>query len=47
MTTKEYEELYCVYCDSQRCTNHSGNTVEERCPYWNKRHTINGKGDKE
>lgn len=34
MTLKEYEELYCAYCDSQRCTNMVGNSIPETCPYW-------------
>ena len=34
MTEEEYEELYCTYCDSQRCLNRAGSTVAEKCPYW-------------
>ena len=31
MTNKQYEELYCTYCDSQRC----GSNPPETCPYKN------------
>ena len=34
MTLKEYEELYCTYCDSQRCVNVEGDSIPETCPYW-------------
>lgn len=34
MTLKEYEELYCTYCDSQRCVNVDGGSIPETCPYW-------------
>lgn len=33
MTTQEYEELYCAYCDSQRC----GDEPPYSCPYWDLR----------
>ena len=29
MTDKQYEELYCVHCDSQRC----GDNPPNSCPY--------------
>lgn len=37
MTDKEYEEIYCTYCDSQRCANRVGETLAEVCPYWKAR----------
>lgn len=37
MTTQEYEELYCTYCDSQRCLNAGDGRISEICPYWNER----------
>jgi hypothetical protein len=40
MTNKEYEELYCMYCDSQRCHNVPGLTPEQMCPYWKERKKI-------
>ena len=29
MTNEQYEELYCTYCDAQRC----GDNPPETCPY--------------
>lgn len=37
MTNKEYEELYCLYCDSQRCHMQKGDTVANKCLYYNER----------
>ena len=37
MTDLEYKEIYCTYCDSQRCQNHVDLTIEEVCPYWKER----------
>lgn len=37
MTTEKYVELYCTYCDSQRCMKYVGSTIEEKCPYWEER----------
>ena len=37
MTLEEYEELYCTYCDSQRCVHTIGTTIDEICPYWEAR----------
>ena len=34
MTDKEYEEYYCLYCDSQRCHNVIGGNYKQTCPYW-------------
>ena len=34
MTVEEYKEVYCTYCDSQRCLNRIGETLEHVCPYW-------------
>ena len=43
MTTQEYEEIFCTYCDSQRCLNRVGLTIEEKCPYWELRTNDGGK----
>lgn len=34
LTEKEYEQIYCSYCDSQRCLKYKGTTLAEKCPYW-------------
>ena len=36
MTVEQYEELYCTYCDSQRCGNQNL-PVDKMCPYWQER----------
>ena len=41
MTVDEYEELHCMYCDSQRCLRYSGQTVKDTCPYWDIRQKLN------
>ena len=40
MTIEKYEELYCTYCDSQRCVKFNKPTPES-CPYWNLRQESN------
>jgi hypothetical protein len=38
MNIQEYEELYCTYCDSQRCGE---GKPSETCPYWEIRQQMN------
>ena len=36
ISVEQYEELYCTYCDSQRCGNQNL-PVDQMCPYWQER----------
>ena len=40
MTKKEYEDLYCTYCDSQRCVNVGEGSIADTCPYWSSRLSV-------
>ena len=40
MPAEIYEQIFCPFCDSQRCQTMAGTNIAEICPYWDLRQKL-------